>query len=46
MRVYQVEAIKIAKDLRYGDKVIQKIKEAKTEWEVQQILTSARKEKL
>ena len=40
------KAIKLAKDLVYGEEVIEKLRKAKNESEMQQILTSARKAKL
>lgn len=42
---YRFQAIKIARDFRYPPEVIEKIKQAKTEKEISNILTRARKEK-
>ena len=41
---YKIQAIKAAKDLLYGDKVIEKIKKAKTEGESDRIMRAARHE--
>lgn len=38
------EYVKIAKELYYGEKVIERIKQAKTEDEITRIMTTARKE--
>lgn len=41
---YKRQAIKAAKNLLYGDKVIEKIKNAKTEGEIDRIMKAARHE--
>lgn len=41
---YKRQAIKAAKDLLYGNKVIKKIKKAKTEGEIDRIMRAARHE--
>lgn len=38
------QAVKTAEELRYSDTVIEKIKKAKSEYEISRILASARKE--
>ena len=40
---YRIQAIKIARDFRYPREAIEKIKQAKTEREISNILTRARK---
>lgn len=40
---YKAEAIKAAKDLRYGDEVVRKIRKAKSSCEVSRIMATARK---
>ena len=42
---YRDNAIKAAKDLKYGKDVIERIKTAKTEAEIERIMINARKEK-
>lgn len=42
---YRGEAIKAAKDLGYGEQVVRKIREAKSEAEIERIMFSARNEK-
>lgn len=37
------EAIKAAKDLRYGDEVVRKIRKAKSSCEISRIMATARK---
>lgn len=43
LRKYKKEAIKAAKELYYGEDVIEKIKEAKTENQIRNIMEEARK---
>lgn len=40
---YKAEAIKAAKDLRYGDEVVRKIRKAKSSCEISRIMATARK---
>lgn len=40
---YKAEAIKAAKDLRYGDEVVHKIRKAKSSCEISRIMATARK---
>lgn len=42
---YKVQAIKAARDLQYGDEVVAKIKNAKTDGEIARIMITARKER-
>lgn len=42
---YKSQAIKAAKDLFYGKKVIEKLKAAESESEISRIMITARKEK-
>jgi hypothetical protein len=42
-REYQKQAIKAAKELRYGDEVIYKIEQAKTVGEIVRVMVTARK---
>lgn len=42
---YKKEALKAAKELCYGDEIKKKIKEAKTDEEIERIMASARKNK-
>ena len=42
---YRKDAIKAAKELKYGSNVIQKIKEAKNDAEIERIMNAARHEK-
>jgi hypothetical protein len=46
VKAYRKEAIRIARDFNYGDKVIKQLKEAKTESEICRIMTIARRELL
>lgn len=39
---YRAEAIKAAKDLRYGDEVVRKIRKAKSSSEISRIMATAR----
>lgn len=39
---YKAEAIKAAKDLRYGDEVVRKIRKAKSSGEISRIMATAR----
>ena len=41
---YKRQAIKAAKDLKYGDEVVEKLKKAKTEGEIDRIMKAARHE--
>ncbi len=41
---YKKQAIKAAKDLRYGDEIIKKLKAASTDGEIERIMIGARKE--
>lgn len=40
---YKAEAIKAAKDLRYGDEIVHKIRKAKSSCEISRIMATARK---
>ena len=42
LRLYRKDALKAAKDLGYGEEVIQQIKNAKTDDEISRIMASAR----
>lgn len=44
MTKYQKDAIRIAKDLRYGKEIIEKIKTAKTDNEIARIMKDAREQ--
>lgn len=43
IKAQRKEGIKIATELFYGEDVIEKIKKAKTKFEIEKILTTARK---
>lgn len=45
-KTYKKDAIKVAKDLRYGWTVVDKIKSAKSEAEIQRIMTTERHKRL
>ncbi len=45
-KTYKKDAIKAAKDLRYGWAVVDKIKSAKSEAEIQRIMTTERHKRL
>lgn len=40
---YKAEAVKAAKDLRYGDEVVRKIRKPKSSCEISRIMATARK---
>ena len=40
---YKAEAVKAAKDLRYGDEVVRKIRKEKSSCEISRIMATARK---
>ena len=42
---YKCDAIQAAKDLCYGEKVIERLREAKTEGEIARIMITARRER-
>lgn len=44
-KTYRSEALKAAKELGYGDEVIRRIKNAKSDAEIEHIMVSARKGK-
>lgn len=41
-KTYKKDAVKAAKELRYGDNVVNRIKAAKTEAEIQRIMVTER----
>ena len=41
---YKRQAVKAAKDFKYGDEVVEKLKKAKTEDEIDRIIKAARHE--
>lgn len=45
-KTYRKDAIRAAKDLRYGDDVVNKIKSAATEAEIQRVMVTARHKQL
>ena len=45
-KAYQEDAIQVAEELMYGDKVIARLKNAKTEADICRIMATARNEKI
>lgn len=45
-KTYQEDAIQAAKELMYGDRVIARLKKAKTESDICRIMATARNEKI
>lgn len=45
-KTYKKDAVKAAEELRYGDNVVNRIKAAKTEAEIQRIMTTERHKRL
>ena len=45
-KTYKEDAIQAAKELMYGDKVIERLKKAKTEADICRIMATARNEKI
>ena len=45
-KTYKKDAVKAAEELRYGDNVVNRIKVAKTEAEIQRIMTTERHKRL
>lgn len=45
-KTYQEDAIQAAEELIYGDKVIERLKKAKTEADICRIMATARNEKI
>lgn len=45
-KTYQEDAIQAAEELMYGDKVIERLKKAKTEADICRIMATARNEKI
>ena len=43
---YRKNAIRAAKDLKYGEDVVKRIEQAKTDSEIQRIMTSARRKSI
>ena len=42
-KTYRADALKAAKELGYGDEVIRRIKNAKTDGEIERIMVTARR---
>ena len=45
-KTYKKDAVKAAEELRYGDNVVNRIKAAKTEAEIQRVMVTARHKQL